>query len=326
MRRTLTTDHRNVNPRNTWENPFTTSDPTIPRLNTDPGIIRVEYGITGDERDIPRGHRQGVGDQLDPHMVGHRIPDDLFGEAVQHGRQVQPALPGTDIGDVADELSAGRRGGEVPAYQVGQPQVTAPDRGRGPVRPRLARHQAQLPHRPAHRLVVVVVSPPAQLSVDPAVAAGSVRVLEREPDVRVQDPPAQLRRRWRPVPPLVVPGPRHAGPRAHLDHGVVAFFASNERVLRVHRCFFAKKATDFPRNSFSIFSSRISRSSCCKRARSETVSSGSSPACVSRYAFTQLPRVCSTTPRLRATSAIVRELSMTSRTAASLNSGEYLPR
>src|SRR6478609_6778560 len=260
MRRTLTTDHRNVNPRNTWKNPFTTSDPTIPRLNTDPGIIRVEYGLAGRELHVPSGHRQRVGDQLDAHVVGHRVPDDLLAEAMAHG------------------------------------------------------------------LVVVQVPPPGQLRVDPAVPAGAVRVLEREPHPGVQQLAPHVGRRRRPVPPLVVPGAGHPGPTAHLDHRVIAFFASDERVLRVHRCFFAKKATDFPRNSFSIFSSRFSRSNSRNRARSETDSSGSSPACASRYAFTQFPKVCSTTPKLRATSATVREFSMTSRTAASLNSGEYLPR
>src|SRR5690348_17962206 len=58
------------------------------------------------------------------------------------------------------------------------------------------------------------------------------------------------------------------------------------RILRVdeleflgHRWSRAKYAAAFFRNSFSIFSSRVSRSSSRSRARSFTVSGGSSPAC-----------------------------------------------
>src|SRR5260370_24128570 len=62
-----------------------------------------------------------------------------------------------------------------------------------------------------------------------------------------------------------------------------------KRILRVdelepvgHRWSLAKYAAAFFRNSFSIFSSRVSRSSSRSRARSLTVSGGSSPACSRR--------------------------------------------
>ena len=38
---------------------------------------------------------------------------------------------------------------------------------------------------------------------------------------------------------------------AHGHHGMTAFFGGDERVFQCHRCFFAKKATDFPKNRFS---------------------------------------------------------------------------
>jgi hypothetical protein len=54
----------------------------------------------------------------------------------------------------------------------------------------------------------------------------------------------------------------------------------------------------------------------------QPVDGGSSPACRSRYAVTQLPNVVSLMFSSRATSAIGRDVSITSLTASSLNSGE----
>src|SRR4051812_4857079 len=77
-------------------------------------------------------------------------------------------------------------------------------------------------------------------------------------------------------------------------------------------------------NSSSIFSSRVSRSSSRNRARSFTVSGGSSPACSRRDMPTQLPRGPSLIPSSFATRAIGRDVSITIFTASSLNSGEKL--
>src|SRR5689334_12292404 len=98
-------------------------------------------------------------------------------------------------------------------------------------------------------------------------------------------------------------------------------FRVDERVLLAHRYSWAKKAAAFPRNSVVIRNSRFSRSSSRSRARSGRVNGGSSPACSTRYLLTQLPSVPSCTPISRATSAIGRDVSTTSRTASDLNSG-----
>jgi hypothetical protein len=82
-------------------------------------------------------------------------------------------------------------------------------------------------------------------------------------------------------------------------------------------------AAAFERNSTFILSSRFSRSSSRRRARSEIWSVGSSSACLSRYLFTQPPRVASLTFISRATWTIGREDSTTILAASSLNSGEY---
>src|SRR4051794_9915624 len=80
----------------------------------------------------------------------------------------------------------------------------------------------------------------------------------------------------------------------------------------------------FFRNSFSMRSSRNSRSASRKRTRSLTSSGGSSPAWSRRYWLTQFPSVPSLMPSSRATWAVGREPSITSLTASSLNSGVNL--
>ena len=83
-----------------------------------------------------------------------------------------------------------------------------------------------------------------------------------------------------------------------------------------------KYAAAFFRNSFSMRSSRASRSSCRSLSLSLTFRVGSSPACLRRYAATQLPRVPSPMPSSRATATIGRDPSITNLTASSLNCGE----
>src|SRR4029453_1796220 len=128
-------------------------------------------------------------------------------------------------------------------------------------------------------------------------------------------------RRGRSVPPGVEARGRNLQPGAHLHDRVVFLFRVDERVFLAHRYSWAKKAAAFPRNSVFIRNSRFSRSSSRSRARSGRVNGGSSPACSTRYLLTQLPSVPSCTPISRATSAIGREVSTTSRTASDLNSG-----
>ena len=43
------------------------------------------------------GHLQRAGDQLGAHVIGHRIADHRLVEAVDHRRQMQPALPRLDV-------------------------------------------------------------------------------------------------------------------------------------------------------------------------------------------------------------------------------------
>src|SRR6187551_3103065 len=118
-------------------------------------------------------------------------------------------------------------------------------------------------------------------------------------------------------------------PLTHLLHGVgvphrINLAGFDELILLGYRGSRAKYAAAFFRNSFSILSSRVSRSSSRSRARSLTVSGGSSPAWSRRYIATQLPRVLSLMPSSFATTATGRDVSITILTASSLNSGEKL--
>lgn len=68
---------------------------------------------------VAGSHLQGAGDQLGTHVIGHRVTDHFFVEAVDHGRQIQPPSPGPDIGDVTDQLHPGPIRGEVTGHLTG---------------------------------------------------------------------------------------------------------------------------------------------------------------------------------------------------------------
>ena len=63
-------------------------------------------------------HVQGVKDQLGAQVLGHRPADDPAGEAVEHDRQVQPALASALLGDVGHPEPVRSWWGEVPLDQV----------------------------------------------------------------------------------------------------------------------------------------------------------------------------------------------------------------
>ena len=63
-------------------------------------------------------HLQGVGHELGPHVVGHRPADDLPRVEVLNGGEVDPALPGPEIGDVGRPDPVRLRGGEVAEQEV----------------------------------------------------------------------------------------------------------------------------------------------------------------------------------------------------------------
>src|ERR1019366_5762418 len=78
-------------------------------------------------------------------VIACRPADHFFRVAVNDRRQVQPALPCRNAGDVADHFPAGRVSGEVPFHEAGNVVLPAVALGEAePPRLRLARFQAQL--------------------------------------------------------------------------------------------------------------------------------------------------------------------------------------
>jgi len=126
---------------------------------------------------IPDGHPDRFLDEFGLVIVVHGPPDHGFGVTIDDRGEVDPALPGGNVGDIADHFLAGRGRGEVPADEVGQ------QGGRGfgeaqPPRPRLTRLQAQLTHDAADQFQCAALALTFQLRVDAAVPVGLVRVRE----------------------------------------------------------------------------------------------------------------------------------------------------
>jgi hypothetical protein len=64
------------------------------------------------------GHVEGIHDEFRAVVIGHGITDDLAGGQVQPAGEVEPALGGGQVGDVADQLDPGPLGVKVAADQV----------------------------------------------------------------------------------------------------------------------------------------------------------------------------------------------------------------
>src|SRR3954470_12488302 len=74
--------------------------------------VAVEYAFRC-QRMVRRRHPDRRSNEVGAEMVGHRVPDHFLVEAIDHRRQINPALPRLDLGDVADQLGVGPLGGEV---------------------------------------------------------------------------------------------------------------------------------------------------------------------------------------------------------------------
>ena len=76
-------------------------------------LVRAEYGVLCH---VPARTRalEGADDDIGGHALGQRPAHEHAGVQVDHRRQVEPALAGAQVGDVADELVGGHRAREVP--------------------------------------------------------------------------------------------------------------------------------------------------------------------------------------------------------------------
>ena len=155
-------------------------------------------------------------------------------------------------------------------------------RGGWPPRPRLAGHQAQLPHQRPDQLQPGLDAPAGQLQSHPAVPIGTVGDTANafaKSAASARFPCFPGRGLW-PGPPFVKAGAGYPQPGAHLgDRRSARRFCGHGGILRLdktvllaHRDYLAKYAAAFFRNAFSISSSRFRRSSSRSRARSDTPS------------------------------------------------------
>src|SRR3954469_12655919 len=64
-------------------------------------------------------HVQSIEDQLSPQVVRHGPAHNLSGEGIQHKREVKPALPASDVGDVCHPEAIWRLWGEVAFHEIG---------------------------------------------------------------------------------------------------------------------------------------------------------------------------------------------------------------
>src|SRR5580704_9385433 len=199
---------------------------------------------------------------------------------------------------------------------------------RDPETPLAASTNAVFLHQPLDPLFAHANAALDQLPPDPRPAISSAMFRIHRADVRQQ-------RRIRQMPtPGDLPPPStllmKAG-YAHLQYPALHTNRPDPPVTFNKGVFhfwpFAKYAVAFPRMSRSMVTRASSArkrliSICSAVTPTLPLTSFNFPA---RCAFTQLDSVCSTTPRLRAASAMLRPDS-TSRTASCLNSSVYLPR
>jgi len=85
------------------------------------GVLTAAVGMENAPSADPAGgerHRQRVNDQARLHIFGQRPADDFLAVAVDDRGQIEPTLPGRNVGDIANEFGAGRGGGEVTPDQI----------------------------------------------------------------------------------------------------------------------------------------------------------------------------------------------------------------
>jgi hypothetical protein len=146
-----------------------------------------EFAVVG-------GHGDRVDHQAGLHMIGQRPADDSLAVTVNDGRQIQPSLPGGNVGDIADEFAARRRGGEVPADQVRGGRRGRIGLGGAPPGPGLAGDQPESAHQCPDQLGRDGHPATREGGVHPPVAVGAVRVIEDLVDQFGQHFPADQRR------------------------------------------------------------------------------------------------------------------------------------
>ncbi len=161
------------------------------------------HNATGLEPSVAHRHCHRVKHELGTHVVGHRVPDYLAGAAVNQRSQIQPALPRSDVGNVADDLGSRLLGAKVALDQVHGVGGVGVRLGGGTERPGLHWNQTQLTHELANELRPDPFAGADEFGVDTPVAVSAAEGLEQDTDLLGEQLAASLGGADRPVPPLV---------------------------------------------------------------------------------------------------------------------------
>jgi hypothetical protein len=190
----------------------------------------VEDRVGADQSGVD-AHGQRVDDQAGAHVCRELPTDHHPGGQVDHGGQVEPALPGLEVGDVADQPLARRRAGrvEVPPDQIRRlHRVLAADRG-APIGARLHRPQTELAHQVRDQPDAALVPLTVERSGHPPTARGLPRVVEDPPHLFGQLSTTRCGRGLGPVAPGVEARTRHAQQRTHPDDLVGGLLRLDQR-------------------------------------------------------------------------------------------------
>src|SRR5579863_9374538 len=263
------------------------------------------------------------------HLRSHGPAHHLAAEQVDDHRQEQPAFLGGNVRDITSPGLVGPGRSEVTVQQVRRDrQVMLAIGGHHPETPLAASSNAVFLHQSLHPLFAHANAALDQLPPDARPTVGAAMFRVHRADMRQQRGITQMPPRGDLPPPhqmLMKAGHAHyQHPALHTDRPDPPM-AFDEGILYFWP--FAKYAVAFPRMSRSI----VTRASSARK-RAISICSAVTPALPmtsfnfpARFNLTQFESVCSTTPRLRAASAMPWPDS-TSRTASSLNSSVYRPR
>src|ERR1017187_8106048 len=274
-------------------------------------------------------HLQSIDHQAALHIRPHRPAHHFAAEQIDHYSQKQPAFLGCDVGKITDPGLVGSGHDELAIKHVGRNRQLVLAVSGGNAETSLAtRLNAVLLHQSLHPQLAHANPLRPQLSPDARPPIRTPILCIDGADVNQKCFVAEVaalgnihatRQMF-----MVARDAHQQHPALHQDR-LDQLVALNKGVL--HFWHFAKYAVAFPRMSRSI----VTRASSARRrlfSICSAVTCGVLPApfkVPARCSLTQLPKVCSTSPRLRAAAAWLWPDS-TSRAASCLNSSVYLPR
>src|SRR5215469_3691571 len=265
-------------------------------------------------------HLQSIDHQPAGDPLAHRPADDLPRIQVFHRRQVQPTLPGRDVGDVRYPDLVDRYRLELPVQDVvGHRQIMV-GVGRTAELPFRLGGDTVLTHELGHGVDAATLAACSQFHMDARAAVALFHLLVDGLDLLGQSLAALLLGTGGAIAPGVVAAAGHLQHLAHQPHRPLTAVRVDEAVL--HSDSLAKKAVAFFKMSRSIwrrlFSARRRRSSSSRAGRLPLPGKAWSP--WSSRSFFHLRSRLSAIPRLAAASAKLRPCSVTSLTASTLNS------